>query len=171
MHYLRERYLAESAATKGSVDEAATSMEKYVQQFGMPELMPKKLAAFYVKELKKIRPKPESVTVRKAEATLPVGGSAWDFGVYVIIDVKFEDEKIGIGFMVHVATDQNPRGAGSNGTAQADHPYGMLASKMGKDGMQVAKMLVGDVRDHLSKVKQADFARGQMAGTDFGAGE
>jgi len=134
-----------------SLLRVANSVDDHIKGFGHPELMPKKVAAFYVAELKKIKPSPE-VTVRKAEGTLPVHAGTWDFGVYVVLDLKFEDETIGIGFKLNVALGDNNEEA--SGNAKADQPYGLLATKRGRKAIDVARMLVTDVREHLTAVKR-----------------
>lgn len=118
-----------------------------------PDLMPAKLAAFYVRELKKIKPSPQRVTKRKSETTMTPG---WDFGNYTVVDIALDNgDIVGAAFTVNVAADE------TSGNAQLDAAYGGVIATRRVHGVQpgaalsVARGLVWDVVEHLSRVKNS----------------
>lgn len=107
---------------------------------------PKAMDKIYQAALKKIKPKPTKIAVRKLEATKPPPG--WDYGVYAVYDITLANgDTVGCAIIVRTAEGE------SSGNVTLDSNYGgVVATKRGKDPVSVAKMLINDTVEHLSRV-------------------
>jgi hypothetical protein len=107
---------------------------------------PKAMDKIYQAALKKIKPKPTKISVRKLEATRPPPG--WDYGVYAVYDITLADGNT-VGCAIIVRTSEEGE---SSGNVQLDANYGgVIATKRGKDPVSVAQMLIKDTVEHLSR--------------------
>jgi len=102
----------------------------------------KKAGTAWVSGLKKIKPKPASVTLVKS---VPGSVPGWDYSLYTLVEVAMGTNPVRIAVSISVK-----EGAEASGYVQGDAPYGMISTFRGKDYESVSKKLLADAVDHLS---------------------
>lgn len=105
----------------------------------------REIAAKYVKALHRIKPRPQSITVRKAERTLPRG---WDWGAYVVLDIILSNgESVSATITLCVADAEE-----ASGNVQLDADYGgVITTARAQTPDGVIQRLMSDTADHLSR--------------------
>ena len=111
-------------------------------------MTPKQVASQCVKALQRIKPKPRSITVRKASTGRTRG---WDQSYYVILDIVLSDgADVAAGITLHVANDGNGREA--SGIVQLDAKYGgVISIARAKTSEEVIRRMMSDTVTHLSR--------------------